>query len=169
MRQSVAGHFTKIDICREVFALLGSDAVNLPIYRLPRGKVPFASDGVEIAFFASDTNFFAISPINNIYTKTEVDQKIAASTGLLIKGADADGTLESINAEINNTPDGFAKMFKSNYGGSYQMQTIFTIKLDTSRIFSLMFPKGSNLFRFQTAPNGTWYTICYKCITNYYT
>ena len=62
MRQSVAGHFTKIDICREVFALLGSDAVNLPIYRLPRGKVPFASDGVEIAFFASDTNFFAISP-----------------------------------------------------------------------------------------------------------
>ena len=54
--------FTKIDICREVFALLGSDAVNLPIYRLPRGKVPFASDGVEIAFFASDTNFFAISP-----------------------------------------------------------------------------------------------------------
>ena len=78
---------------------------------------------------------------------------------LLIKGADADGTLESINAEINNTPDGFAKMFKSNYGGSYQMQTIFTVKLDTSRIFSLMFPKESNLFRFQTAPNGTWYTI----------
>ena len=69
MRQSVAGHFTKIDICREVFALLGSDAVNLPIYRLPRGKVPFASDGVEIAFFASDTNFFAISPTNNFQLK----------------------------------------------------------------------------------------------------
>ena len=70
MRQSVAGHFTKIDICREVFALLGSDAVNLPIYRLPRGKVPFASDGVEIAFFASDTNFFAISPIH-FYTMSD--------------------------------------------------------------------------------------------------
>ena len=39
------------------------------------------------------------------------------------------------------------------------MQTIFTVKLDTSRIFSLMFPKESNLFRFQTAPNGTWHTI----------
>ena len=58
--------FTKIDICREVFAFLGSDAVNLPIYRLPRGKVLFASDGVEIAFFASDTNFFAISPFSGV-------------------------------------------------------------------------------------------------------
>ena len=66
MRQSVAGHFTKIDICREVFAFLGSDAVNLPIYRLPRGKVLFASDGVEIAFLPSDTNFFAISPFSGV-------------------------------------------------------------------------------------------------------
>ena len=36
------------------------------IYRLPRGKVPFASDGVEIAFLPSDTNFFAISPFSGV-------------------------------------------------------------------------------------------------------
>ena len=39
------------------------------------------------------------------------------------------------------------------------MQTIFTVKLDTSRTFSLMFPKDSNVFRFQTTPNGAWHTV----------
>ena len=95
----------------------------------------------------------------NVYTKSEVDAKVAGGVGLLIKGNDTDGVVENINAEINSTPNGFAKMFKSNYNGSYQMQTIFTVKLDTSRTFSLMFPKDSNLFRFQTTPNGAWHTV----------
>ena len=86
----------------------------------------------------------------NVYTKSEVDAKVAGGVGLLLKGNDTDGVVENINAEINSTPNGFAKMFKSNYNGSYQMQTIFTVKLDTSRTFSLMFPKDSNVFRFQT-------------------
>ena len=95
----------------------------------------------------------------NVYTKSEVDDKVAGGVGLLLKGNDTDGGVENINAEINSTPNGFAKMFKSNYNGSYQMQTIFTVKLDTSRTFSLMFPKDSNVFRFQTTPNGAWYTV----------
>lgn len=95
----------------------------------------------------------------NVYTKTEVDAKVAGGVGLLLKGNDTDGVVENINAEINSTPNGFAKMFKSNYNGSYQMQTIFTVKLDTSRTFSLMFPKDSNVFRFQTTPNGAWHTV----------
>lgn len=95
----------------------------------------------------------------NVYTKSEVDDKVAGGVGLLLKGNDTDGVVENINAEINSTPNGFAKMFKSNYNGSYQMQTIFTVKLDTSRTFSLMFPKDSNVFRFQTTPNGAWHTV----------
>ena len=95
----------------------------------------------------------------NVYTKSEVDDKVAGGVGLLLKGNDTDGGVENINAEINSTPNGFAKMFKSNYNGSYQMQTIFTVKLDTSRTFSLMFPKDSNVFRFQTTPNGSWHTV----------
>ena len=95
----------------------------------------------------------------NVYTKQEVDDKVAGGVGLLVKGNDTDGAVENINAEINATPDGYAKMFKTNYNGSYQMQTVFTVKLDTSRIFSLMFPKSSNLFRFQTEPNGAWHTV----------
>ena len=95
----------------------------------------------------------------NVYTKAEVDAKVAGGAGLLVKGNDTDGAVENINAEINATPDGYAKMFKTNYNGSYQMQTVFTVKLDTSRIFSLMFPKDSNLFRFQTTPNGAWHTV----------
>ena len=58
----------------------------------------------------------------------------------------------SINIDIYGT-------VKHRYDGSYQMQTVFTVKLDTSRIFSLMFPKDSNLFRFQTTPNGAWHTV----------
>ena len=95
----------------------------------------------------------------NVYTKSEVDAKVAGGVGLLLKGNDTDGVVENINAEINSTPNGFAKMFKSNYNGGYQMQTIFTVKLDTSRTFSLMFPKDSNVFRFQTTPNGAWHTV----------
>lgn len=95
----------------------------------------------------------------NVYTKEEVDAKVAGGVGLLVKGNDTDGNVENINAEINATPDGYAKMFKTNYNGSYQMQTVFTVKLDASRIFSLMFPKDSNLFRFQTILNGAWHTV----------
>ena len=95
----------------------------------------------------------------NVYTKAEVDAKVAGGVGLLVKGNDTDGNVENINAEINATPDGYAKMFKTNYNGSYQMQTVLSVKLDTSRTFSLMFPKDSNLFRFQTITNGAWHTV----------
>ena len=64
--ESDPAHFTKVCIWRELLAFFGCDAVILPSWRLPQRKVLYASDGVEIAFFASDTNFFAISPFNLI-------------------------------------------------------------------------------------------------------
>ena len=78
---------------------------------------------------------------DNYDTSTEVDEKIAGGTGLLTVGPDTDGAVENINAAINSTSNGFAKMFKTDYNGAYQMQTVFSVMLDPTRMFSLCFLK----------------------------
>ena len=39
----------------------------------------------------------------NVYTKAEVDAKVAGGVGLLVKGNDTDGNVENINAETLKT------------------------------------------------------------------
>ena len=135
----------------------------------PHGKIQASNIEAQTGLLVTGPSVFNmradITDLNingsncNVYTKAEVDAKVAGGVGLLVKGNDTDGNVENINAEINATPDGYAKMFKTNYNGSYQMQTVLSVKLDTSRTFSLMFPKDSNLFRFQTITNGAWHTV----------